>query len=137
MLFAPHPLAVLARRLQVEDQWDRKVLLALDVYELTVKPGDGLYFQRLVEMRDTPGVDALTADIELVQGGVTVRGQVTDKEGRPVAHARVAYPPLFGNPNVGKLDEETPVLAEATTGADGSYALTVLPGPGRRYSWIR
>jgi CRP-like cAMP-binding protein len=37
VLFAPHPLAVLARRLQVEDQWDRKVLLALDVYELTVK----------------------------------------------------------------------------------------------------
>jgi CRP-like cAMP-binding protein len=37
VLFAPHPLAVLARRLLVEDQWDRKVLLALDVYELTVK----------------------------------------------------------------------------------------------------
>ncbi len=34
---APHPLAVLARRLLVEDQWDRKVLLALDLYELTVK----------------------------------------------------------------------------------------------------
>lgn len=34
---APHPLAILARRLLVEDQWDRKVLLALDVYELTVK----------------------------------------------------------------------------------------------------
>jgi CRP-like cAMP-binding protein len=37
VLFAPHPLAVLARRLLVEDQWDRKVLLALDAYELTVK----------------------------------------------------------------------------------------------------
>jgi len=37
VLYAPHPLAVLARRLLVEDQWDRKVLLALDVYELTVK----------------------------------------------------------------------------------------------------
>ena len=31
MPVAPHPLAVLARRLLVEDQWDRKVLLALDV----------------------------------------------------------------------------------------------------------
>ena len=28
---------MLARRLLVEDQWDRKMLLALDVYELTVK----------------------------------------------------------------------------------------------------
>jgi CRP/FNR family transcriptional regulator, cyclic AMP receptor protein len=37
VLHAPHPLAVLARRLLVEDQWDRKMLLALDVYELTVK----------------------------------------------------------------------------------------------------
>jgi CRP/FNR family cyclic AMP-dependent transcriptional regulator len=37
VLYAPYPLAVLARRLLVEDQWDRKVLLALDVYELTVK----------------------------------------------------------------------------------------------------
>jgi CRP-like cAMP-binding protein len=37
VLFAPHPLAVLARRLLVEVEWDRKILLALDVYELTVK----------------------------------------------------------------------------------------------------
>jgi CRP-like cAMP-binding protein len=37
VLFAPHPLAVLARRLRVEVEWDRKILLALDVYELTVK----------------------------------------------------------------------------------------------------
>ena len=37
VLYAPYPLAVLARRLLVEDQWDRKVLIALDVYELTVK----------------------------------------------------------------------------------------------------
>jgi CRP-like cAMP-binding protein len=37
VLYAPYPLAVLARRLLVEDRWDRKVLIALDVYELTVK----------------------------------------------------------------------------------------------------
>lgn len=37
VLYAPYPLAVLARRLLVEDRWDRKVLLALDVYELAVK----------------------------------------------------------------------------------------------------
>jgi CRP-like cAMP-binding protein len=37
VLYAPYPLAVLARRLLVENQWDRKVLIALDVYELTVK----------------------------------------------------------------------------------------------------
>jgi CRP/FNR family transcriptional regulator, cyclic AMP receptor protein len=37
VLYAPYPLAVLARRLLLEDRWDRKVLIALDVYELTVK----------------------------------------------------------------------------------------------------
>ena len=37
VLFAPHQLAVLARRLLVENEWNRKIMLALDVYELTVK----------------------------------------------------------------------------------------------------
>ena len=34
---APYPLAVLVRRMQVETAWDRKVLQALDVFELIVK----------------------------------------------------------------------------------------------------
>jgi CRP-like cAMP-binding protein len=33
----PYPLAVLVRRMQVETSWDRKVLQALDVFELIVK----------------------------------------------------------------------------------------------------
>ena len=37
ILHGPHPLAVLARRLQVETAWDRKVARALDVFELIVK----------------------------------------------------------------------------------------------------
>jgi protocatechuate 3,4-dioxygenase beta subunit len=99
-------------------------------YTLTVKATDGLHFQRRADFPDTPGLGALTADVELVHG-LTVHGRATDKTtGKPVAQARVDYYPLFGNPNVGKLADDEPVLAQTTTGADGSYSLTVLPGPG-------
>jgi RNA polymerase sigma factor (sigma-70 family) len=102
----------------------------MESYWLVVKPADGLRFQRQVEVRDPPGLDALTADVELLRG-LTVRGRVTDREtGKPVAQARVDYHPLFGNPNVGTLADIWPVVAETTTDRDGSYALTVLPGPG-------
>jgi CRP-like cAMP-binding protein len=61
VLFAPHPLAVLARRLLVEDQWDRKVLLALDVYELTVKYTLFLLLADYLQRRDlrAPDVDQM------------------------------------------------------------------------------
>jgi hypothetical protein len=61
VLYAPYPLAVLARRLLVEDQWDRKVLLALDLYELTVKYTLFLLladYLRRAELR-TPDVDQM------------------------------------------------------------------------------
>src|SRR5262249_54326936 len=65
------------------------------------------------------------------QGEVTVRGKVTDKAtGQPVAGAMVDYHPLYANPNVIKLAGFWSPRSEATTGPDGSYALTVLPGQG-------
>jgi protocatechuate 3,4-dioxygenase beta subunit len=106
----------------------------LPVYLLTAVPADGLHFRRRVELQDTPGFGALTCDIELVRG-LTVRGRVTDKQtGKPVAGARVEYHPLGGNSYVDKLvpapaDSWDP-RADAVTGADGSYAITVMPGPG-------
>src|SRR5262249_6260705 len=99
-------------------------------YPLEVKPPNGLYFGREAELLDTPGLGALTGDIETVQG-LMVRGTVMDKTtGKPVAQARVDYHPLYSNPNVNKLDGFWSPRSEATTGPDGSYVLTVLPGPG-------
>ena len=57
---------------------------------------------RTVELQDTPGLGALTRDIELVRG-LTVRGRVTDKDGKPVPGARLEYHPLGGNLHVDKL----------------------------------
>jgi hypothetical protein len=73
----------------------------------------------------------LTADIDMVQW-LTVRGKVTDKATRkPIAQARVAYLPIFPNANINtKMSGTWSPRSEAITGADGSYTLTVLPGPG-------
>jgi RNA polymerase sigma factor (sigma-70 family) len=118
----------------VSDKDGRYELLGLakqQNYGLMATPPKGqLYFQRHVVVQDTPGLDPLTADIEMTQG-LTVRGKVTDKAtGKPVAQAVVDYHPLYGNPKVTKLDGFWTPRSEATTAADGSYALTVLPGPG-------
>jgi protocatechuate 3,4-dioxygenase beta subunit len=101
-------------------------------YSLAVRPPDGqLYFQRHMDVRDTPGLAPLTADIDMVRG-LTVRGKVTDKAtGKPVAKAVVDYHPLYANTHaVTKLDGIWSPRSEAITGADGSYTLTALPGQG-------
>jgi RNA polymerase sigma factor (sigma-70 family) len=100
-------------------------------YALVATPSDGLHFQRLVHAQDTPGLGVLSCDIELARW-LMVRGRVTDKEtGKPVAGAQVDYHPLGGNTYVNKLlPGSWEPRAEAATGPDGSYAITVLPGPG-------
>jgi hypothetical protein len=73
----------------------------------------------------------LRCDIELVSG-LSVHGLVTEKDtGKPVAGALVDYHPVGGNSYVDKL---LPGLwnpcSQTTAAADGSYTLTVMPGPG-------
>jgi RNA polymerase sigma factor (sigma-70 family) len=118
----------------VSDKQGRYELLGLAKqvnYSLMVKPARGdLYLQREIGLRDAPGLGALAADIDMVQG-LTVRGKVIDKAtGKPVAHAVVDYRPLYANPHVGKLPGFWTPRSETTTGPDGAYALTVLPGAG-------
>jgi protocatechuate 3,4-dioxygenase beta subunit len=117
----------------VTDKEGRYELLGLakaPSYTLMMRPMDGLYFQRGVGLQDAPGLEALTADVEMVRG-LTVRGKVTDKAtGQPVAGALVEYYPLDANPNVNKVPGFWYPRSEATTGPDGSYALTVLPAQG-------
>jgi beta-lactamase regulating signal transducer with metallopeptidase domain/protocatechuate 3,4-dioxygenase beta subunit len=100
-------------------------------YRLVATPADGLFFKRQVTLEDTPGLDSLTCDIELVSG-LTVRGRVTEKDtGKPVMGAQVDYHPLGGNSYVNKLlPGRWKPSSEATAGPDGSYMLTVMPGPG-------
>jgi RNA polymerase sigma factor (sigma-70 family) len=129
------------------DERGRYELLGLakaEHYRLVAEPSDGLHFQRGIKLQDTPGLDALTCDIELVQW-LMVRGRVTEKEtGKPVKGAEVVYHPLGGNSYVNKLlPGYWRPRSKAVANSDGSYALTVLPGPGaitvtapRRYQYM-
>jgi protocatechuate 3,4-dioxygenase beta subunit len=68
----------------------------------------------------------------MMAGGVTVRGKVTNKAGKPVARARVVYHPLHPNiyVNSRQAGSAWTVSSTALSEPDGSYTLTVLPGPG-------
>jgi hypothetical protein len=102
-------------------------------YRVNFTPAGQQYFSRSVVFPDTPGLDPVQADIELV-GGILARGRVTNHEtGKPIAGARVHYNPLYPNPTVhlfGPNGAGTVPCSWVETGPDGSYALVVLPGPG-------
>jgi RNA polymerase sigma factor (sigma-70 family) len=89
------------------------------------------YFGRRATVADTPGAEALTADFEMEQATVLVHGKVTDKgTGRPVAGARIEYWPLYGNNTAAKMEAGSVPTGKTITGAEGTYDLPVMPGPG-------
>jgi RNA polymerase sigma factor (sigma-70 family) len=103
-----------------------------EAYALYLEPPDGRHFRIQVRVRDTLGLEPLTADVDL-PSGVLVQGRVLARaSGKPVPGVRIAYYAVFPNPKVGRLDDyhEYEGLSIATSGADGSYAITVFPGPG-------
>jgi len=119
----------------VTDPQGRYELLGLakaPAYALKVEPAKGQpYFSCNVRLEDTPGLDAFTADVELARGKVVVSGKVTDKAtGEPLAGVRVDYHPLYPNDTVTKMTIGSSPNTWATTGADGSYTLAVMAGPG-------
>jgi protocatechuate 3,4-dioxygenase beta subunit len=101
-------------------------------YWLVAAAGDGLFFEHVVDLQDSPGLTTLRCDIELVTAALTVHGRVTEKAtGRPVAGAQVDYHPVSGNSYANKLlPGYWSPRSETTALTDGSYTLTVMPGPG-------
>ncbi len=90
------------------------------------------YFDANVEVSDTSGFDAITADIK-VHRGIVVTGRVTDERGKPVA-GHLFYAWTFDNPHL----KDYPGLEElwgiprgwGELDRDGRYKLLVIPGPG-------
>jgi hypothetical protein len=88
---------------------------------------------------DSPGLDPVTADIELKQG-VWIEGKITDKvTGQPI-RGRVEYFALASNPNLSDFpgfDGTFPFIDDfgVQTKEDGSYQLVGLPGPGLVAAW--
>jgi RNA polymerase sigma factor (sigma-70 family) len=73
-----------------------------------------------------------TVDFKLVRG-VVVRGTVRDTSGKPIAGAPVEFEPRYDD-NPFYRDDVRPLDRgydpELLSGADGKFAITVLPGPG-------
>jgi hypothetical protein len=68
-------------------------------------------------------------DFELGRG-VTVRGAVLNANTGAAVKARVSYLGVGINPHVQQMPDQLAPYNNAITQADGSYELTVLPGPG-------
>jgi RNA polymerase sigma factor (sigma-70 family) len=85
------------------------------------------------DIADSPGLDPMTADIELKRG-VWIEGKITDKvTGQPL-RGTVEYFAMNGNPNLRDFpgfDGTFPFIdAGVRTKEDGSYRVVGLPGPG-------
>jgi RNA polymerase sigma factor (sigma-70 family) len=102
-----------------------------DVYFVLAQPQTGQpYFAALARVPDGPGLDPLTANLELV-GGIRFQGRVTDRETqRPPGAGVVEYYPLFPNPHSSGITSGTETASSALIRPDGSHSLVVLPGPG-------
>ncbi|HEV8058232.1 MAG TPA: hypothetical protein VGP68_00035 [Gemmataceae bacterium] len=102
-------------------------------YRVNFSSNGQLYFNTSILLHDSPGLDPIQGDLELV-GGITAKGQVLHQvTGKPLAGVRVSYDPLYPNPYVrllGSSEGFAMPRSWADTGPDGSYSLVVLPGPG-------
>jgi RNA polymerase sigma factor (sigma-70 family) len=104
--------------------WPRR-----DEYSLRVYPAGGQpYFWREVRIAARqPGLEAVTAEIELDRG-VLIQGRLTDKvTGRPV-RGFIYYHPLKNNPHVAGMVGH--VDSYSGTDVQGRFAIAGLPGPG-------
>jgi hypothetical protein len=100
-------------------------------YLVTARAPTGrAYFAASAWVADRPGSDPLTVSLDLVSGNL-LSGRVTDlATGKPPPAATVEYYPLPSNPRSRAVANRTGPASSARTGADGSYSLAVLPGPG-------
>ncbi|HZU35549.1 MAG TPA: sigma-70 family RNA polymerase sigma factor [Gemmataceae bacterium] len=94
-------------------------------------PADGTPYLTLVKGITWPkGAVKHTVDMRLPRG-VLVRGTITETgSGRPIARASIQYQPRSDNkaPLRDKVLTDWP--SAVVSGADGSFAIAVLPGPG-------
>jgi RNA polymerase sigma factor (sigma-70 family) len=90
------------------------------------------YFTVQKRVPELPGAGPLRADFEMSHG-IPLRGRVSDPTtGGPPKRATIEYYPLACNPRGAALSQRDRLAAasSAPVRTDGSYSLTVLPGPG-------
>jgi RNA polymerase sigma factor (sigma-70 family) len=101
---------------------------------LVLAKADG-YFSAIEILPDTPGLEPITADIEL-ERGVLFRGRLTDKATALPVRGFVHYVPRPGNPHVKDYPSFAKLGAWSFTYSekDGSFTLVGVPGPGRLFA---
>jgi len=103
-----------------------------EAYRLACETTRSLHFNREVQLTDTPGLEPIVTNVAL-RRGITVRGRVTDAESGAPLRGSVIYNPLFPNEHVLELGESLSIAKPAARGLideDGSFEISVLPGPG-------
>jgi hypothetical protein len=99
-------------------------------YEIGIVPHRQPYFADRVRIEDTPGLGPIDVTVDLAQG-LLVTGRVTDRgTGEPV-EGILEYHSVFPDEHEEKLGRSFGhPCSTAEVGADGSYAIAVLPGAG-------
>ena len=97
---------------------------------IKVVPGhDQPYIISFKDVPDRPGLDTVTADVELKRG-IWIEGRLTDKvTGQPVV-GLVSFYPRAGNPNIEAYGYTPGASSRTAAVEDGSYRLAGMPGPG-------
>jgi RNA polymerase sigma factor (sigma-70 family) len=87
------------------------------------------YFDMMLEVKDTPGLDDMRADIE-IQRGIYLHGVLRDRAtGKPVS-GLVNYHIKSDNPHLKNYVFSTSTsMGRGSAGADGKFRILVIPGP--------
>ncbi|HEV3339560.1 MAG TPA: carboxypeptidase-like regulatory domain-containing protein, partial [Pirellulales bacterium] len=94
-------------------------------------PADGpAHFPVEFLLEDTPGIEPVVQDVQLVKG-IELRGRIVDNEtGQPLV-ASVQYAPLYLNTYAAPLyKQQASLRCYARSKTDGSFRIVVAPGPG-------
>ena len=109
--------------------------------QIVAMPGaDQPYVRAHTDIPNSPGLDPVTADIELKRG-VWIEGKMSDKVTGEPLRPRVSYFALASNPNLRDFpgfDGTFPFINDDSgvqTKEDGSYRVAGLPGPGLVAVW--
>ncbi|HWB13652.1 MAG TPA: M56 family metallopeptidase [Pirellulales bacterium] len=101
-----------------------------DDYYLDAKAESLPYFSTRLRIKDTPGLEPITVEIELPRG-IEATGPVTLAESGEPNLAQVEYYPLAFNPYTERIGSQLArPCASATCDDDGRYTIPILPGPG-------
>ena len=98
-----------------------------DGYRVTAYPPEGQPYRSRMDDINWPSASPRQSVEIKLKPGVAVRGRVAEADGKPVSGARVYYFQVY---RANKLYDDSGNSAEVATGADGSFAMAVPPGPG-------